>query len=67
MLDGKDVQAAQQLVCSSLVLADRDGDGALSLEEFSRFYGSLVMGKARQQLRATMGLKTEGARPALME
>ncbi|KAG2423510.1 hypothetical protein HXX76_015258 [Chlamydomonas incerta] len=43
----------------AFALADQDGDGRVSPEEFARYYDALTFGHARNQLRLAMGLQAE--------
>lgn len=47
-------------VNASFKAADVQQDGALSREAFCAYYATLTTTKARQQLRAHMGLAVEG-------
>jgi hypothetical protein len=63
MLDGKRPDEIRTLVAQNMRVADAAaaarGDG-VGFEAFCRFYETLVMAKARQQLRFKLGLQVEG-------
>lgn len=63
MLEGKPSAEASQFTANHMRVADaqavQQGQG-LGFEAFCRFYDTLVMNKARQQLRFRLGLQAEG-------
>ncbi len=63
MLDGKSAGEAALFTANHIRVADANaaaqGQG-LSFEAFCKFYDTLVMNKARQQLRFKLGLQAEG-------
>lgn len=63
MLDGKGAGEASLFTANHMRVADaqavQQGLG-LSLEAFCKFYDTLVMNRARQQLRFRLGLQAEG-------
>lgn len=63
MLDGKRPDEIRSTVTQHMRMADAAaaarGDG-VGFEAFCRFYETLVMAKARQQLRFKLGLQVEG-------
>jgi hypothetical protein len=64
MLDGKKSEEVPELMASYMRMADAAsasrGEG-IGFDAFCRFYETLVMAKARQQLRFKLGLQVEGA------
>jgi hypothetical protein len=64
MLDGKKPEEVPELMASYMRMADAAsalrGEG-ICFDAFCRFYETLVMAKARQQLRFKLGLQVEGA------
>lgn len=62
MLEGKRAEEAREIVANYMRVADSvafaRGEG-ISFEAFCKFYETLVMAKARQQLRFKLGLQVE--------
>lgn len=48
-------------LAAQFAAADADRDGAVGPADFAAYYGSLGVCRARQQLRATMGVEAESA------
>lgn len=63
MLDGKKPEEIPDAMLSYMRMADAAaasrGEG-IGFDAFSKFYETLVMAKARQQLRFKLGLQVEG-------
>lgn len=63
MLDGKKPEEIPDAMLSYMRMADAAaasrGDG-IGFDAFCKFYETLVMAKARQQLRFKLGLQVEG-------
>lgn len=68
MLEGRSAGEASLFTANHMRVADaqavQQGLG-LSFEAFCRFYDTLVMNKARQQLRFRLGLQAEGGGKSL--
>lgn len=64
MLDGKKPEEVPEVMWSYMRMADaaaaNHGEG-IGFDAFCKFYETLVMAKARQQLRFKLGLQVEGA------
>ena len=52
-------------LAAEFAAADADRDGAIGPAEFAAYYGGLGVCRARQQLRASMGVEAESARAAI--
>jgi hypothetical protein len=63
MLDGKKAEDVREIITNQMRIADAAafarGEG-IGFEAFCKFYETLVMAKARQQLRFKLGLQVEG-------
>lgn len=63
MLDGKKTEDVREIITNQMRIADAAafarGEG-IGFDAFCKFYETLVMAKARQQLRFKLGLQVEG-------
>ena len=48
-------------LAAQFTAADADRDGAIGPDDFAAYYGGLGVCRARQQLRASMGVEAESA------
>lgn len=60
MLNDKGPDEARTAAANHFKVADTSNSGALSYEQFCKFYDTLVTNNAQQQLRFKMGLQVEG-------
>ena len=49
----------ESITAAQFKLADTDGDGCISYEEFVAYYGLLAISRARQELRTALGPQAE--------
>ena len=49
----------ESITAAQFKLADSDGDGCISYEEFVAYYGLLAISRARQELRTALGPQAE--------
>ena len=54
---------ADAFLAAQFAAADADRDGAIGPDDFAAYYGGLGVCRARQQLRASMGVEAESAHP----
>ena len=61
MQDGLKAGDMDAFLAAQFAAADSDRDGAIGPDDFATYYGGLGVCRARQQLRASMGVEAESA------